>query len=238
MSRLRIQRRPVAQLSPSEWDTLWRFAQDYTEGSEEAFRRSLQSKRYVVLIEKDARLAGLGAVDIYPISHQGSTIYIIYSGNLLFAPGLRGQSIVQREGFRAYLETKLRHPLSQVWLFYDTFSYKTYLMLPNNFEEYWPRYDRPTPPDILDLLDRLGAHRYGPDWDPERGICRRGQRRLKEGVASISPELRAENPHVRFFYERNPGYDQGDMLAVLIPLGARNWLQVLRRALQRARRAR
>lgn len=237
MPRFAISRPVVDQLSESTWAELWRFAEEYTEGTEAGFRTSLRSKKYVVLI-RDARsraLVGMGGVDVYPIEHEARRILVIYSGNLIFAPGVRGQSIVQREGFRVYLETRLRHPRTPVWLFYDTFSFKSYLMLPNNFREFWPRHDRPTPPAIRDLLDRLGQHRYGTDWDAARGICRRGGRRLKAGVATITEEMLA-NEHIRYFHARNPGYRDGDMLAVLVPLTAGNWLGVLARAAVRMRR--
>jgi len=157
---------------------------------------------------------------------------IIYTGNMVFEPSVRGFSLIQRVGFRCYLEARLRHPLTPVWLFYDTFSYKSYLMLVNNFSEFWPRYDQPTPPAVADFIDRLGQHRYAAGWDSGRGLALRGERRLREGVADVTSEL-LSNPHVRYFYERNPGCGEGDMLAVLAPLRMSNWLAVLRRARKR-----
>lgn len=235
MDRIAVDRREVSGLDETEWGELWRFAEAYTVGSETAFRASLRSKKFVVRLRRAGKLVGCGGVDVYPVEHEGQRILVLYSGNLIFEPNLRGQSLVQREGFRVYLETRLRHPRTPIWLFYDTFSYKSYLMLPNNFRTFWPRHDRPTPPAIAALLDRLGQHRYGEDWNAARGLCRRGERRLKEGVASVDPAM-LSHPHIRYFVERNPGYAEGDMLAVLVPLTAGNWLSVLGRAVGRALR--
>ncbi|HUF91890.1 MAG TPA: hypothetical protein VMR23_05895 [Candidatus Limnocylindria bacterium] len=43
------------------------------------------------------------------------------------------------------------------------------------------------------------------------------------------------DPDIRFYVASNPGYTEGDMLAVLVPLHAANWLAVVRNAMRRLR---
>lgn len=239
-----VQRHLVADLSPSLWDEVWEFASRFNEGSRQAFEASLRAKRFLVTLRErpSKRLIGIGAIDVYPFDGPRADAHgrpgrciVIYTGNLAFEPGLRGFSLVQRIGFKCYLEARLRHPLTPVWLFYDTFSYKSYLMLANNFGTYWPRFDRETPPDVLDFIDRLGQHRYAAGWDVTRGLCRGGERRLRSGVADVTPDL-LDNPFIRYFAARNPGYANGDMLAVVAPLNVSNWQAVWRRFWQRKKR--
>ncbi len=242
MAKPIVKRHLVESLTADLWTEVWELAERYTEGTREVFEASVRAKKYLVSLRDggSGRLVGICTVDVYPFDGpmtQGRSrrCIIIYTGNVIFEPGLRGFSMVQRIGFQCYLEARVRQPLTPVWLFYDTFSYKSYLMLANNFGTFWPRFDKPQPPEVDELFDRLGRHRYGAGWDVERGLCRGGERRLKQGVADVTEDL-LTNPHVRYFAERNPGYAKGDMLAVLAPLSASNWWAVLRRAVQRRRR--
>ena len=239
-----VERHVVASLPAPIWDDAWALATRYNAGTRAAFEASVRAKKYLVTIrDPETRvLIGMGTIDVYPFEerpardgHKAKRCIVIYTGNAIFEPAVRGFSIIQRIGFRCYLEARVKHPLTPVWLFYDTFSFKSYLMLANNFDVFWPRWDQPTPARVADFIDRLGQHRYGTAWDASRGLCQRGERKLLDGVADITPELLA-NAHIRYFRERNPGAQDGDMLAVVAPLRASNWLAVLRRARQRKQR--
>ncbi|HUF91889.1 MAG TPA: hypothetical protein VMR23_05890 [Candidatus Limnocylindria bacterium] len=82
---------------------------------------------------------------------------MIYPGNTMFEPDVRGGNLVQRIGLRCFLRVRARHPWRPVFLFYDTDSYKSYLMLPRNFAEFWPRRDRPLPASIAASWTSSGA---------------------------------------------------------------------------------
>jgi hypothetical protein len=225
---------PVADLSPPQHNEIWTLAERFTDTTRDAFEASVAEKKIFVLIRRrtDGVLVGMGGIDFYQVEFRGERRQVLYSGNLLFEEGVRGFSLVQEIGFLYYLRLKARHPVTKTYLFYDTFSYKSYLMLPRNFAEFWPRYDRETPEDVLAFLDVLGSSRYGQRWDRQRGLCVSGGRRLREGVATIHESMLAD-PHIRYFQSRNPGYDRGDMLAVIIPLDVANWLSVARNAWRR-----
>ncbi len=235
--RFRIEAIAVPRLTRSQRDEIWSLAERFTDTTQETFDTSIDEKKVFVLIRDrtNGALVGIGGIDFYPVEFRGERRQVLYSGNLIFEEGVRGFSLVQEIGFLYYLRLKLLHPFSPTYLFYDTFSYKTYLMLPRNFGEYWPRYDRETPEDVLAFLDVLGRARYGSRWDADRGICVGASRRLREGVATIDSTMLSD-PHIRYYQSRNPEYHRGDMLAVLIPLNASNWLSVATNAWRRARR--
>jgi hypothetical protein len=236
-SPFEVTQQPVGALQPGDWDELWGFAERFTDTTREVFEASVREKKVFVFIRERAtrRLVGIGGIDLYAVEWQGERRWVIYAGNTVFEEGVRGFSIVQQVGFQTYLKARLRHPLEQVFLFFDTYSFKSYLMLPRNFAEYWPRHDQATPPHVLAFQDHLGRLRYGDRWDAARGLCTRGNRKLKPWVARITEDER-QDPHIAYYAARNPGYAEGDMLAVLVPLHARNWVQALRSVARRARR--
>lgn len=233
-----IERLPVAALSRAHWDEAWAFAERFTDTRRETFEASMREKTEAFFLRdaQSRRLVGMGSVDVYTVEHAGERRIVIYAGNTMFEPEVRGASLVRRIGLRCFLRARLRHPLRPVYLFFDTYSYKSYLMLPRNFDEFWPRRDRPMPADIAAFVDELGRRRYGERWDAERRLCRPAGRKLKSWVATAS-ERDLADPDIRFYVASNPGYTEGDMLAVLVPLHLRNWLEVLRNALRRLRGA-
>jgi hypothetical protein len=183
-------------------------------------------------------LLGMASLDAHAASFRGRPIAVISTAHVLIRENWRGRNLVQRLGFRCFLATRLRYPLRPIYWFFDTFSYKSYLLLPRNFVEYWPRHDRPTPEPCAALIDQLAAAAYGPAWRPERGIVvRSGQKRLRASAAPV-PEAGAGGDDLEFFARANPGHAEGDMLACLCPLSLRNWLSLAAKALARRRRRR
>jgi hypothetical protein len=135
---------------------------------------------------------------------------------------------------RLLIREKLRRPLAPAYWLFDTFSYKSYLLLARNFAEFWPRRDRAAPPETAAFIDWLASERYGADWNRETGVVRRsGYKQLRPATAPIEGELRAD-PDVGFFEAANRGHREGDMLVCLGPLTMKNLIGAMRRAIGRA----
>ena len=144
----------------------------------------------------------------------------------------RGRNLVQKLGSRTFLAARLRYPLRPIYWFFDTCSYKSYLLLPRNFRTFWPRYERrPREPQAA-LIDQLATQAYGPAWRPARGVVvRSGQKRLRANRRATDPRFGQPNRTLAFFARANPGHADGDMLVCLCPLTASNWLSLARKAL-------
>jgi hypothetical protein len=125
------------------------------------------------------------------------------------------------------LTAAMRRPL--YWLLISS-GYKSSRFLPLFYQEFYPRYDRPNPPDIQALLDALALERFGSDYNPTTGVVRfaQGATPLRSGVADVNAE-RLRNPHVRFFVARNPGHVQGDELVCLTQIDPANFTPAGRR---------
>jgi hypothetical protein len=135
---------------------------------------------------------------------------------------------------QTYLRSWLRYPLHRKLWAYDTFSYKSYWLLPRNLREFWPRHDRATPPWETALMDHYGRLKYGEAW--RAGVVERSpHKRLLPQTAAWTPAL-MQDPDLAFFARTNPGHAEGDMLLCLIPLTFGNWWDIVSRAVRRGRR--
>ena len=225
-------------LTSSIWDEIWTLTAEFYDIERAYAEAELRKRQSVALIRMNDALLGMASIDIYPARFRGRRIAVIATTHVLLRENWRGRNLLQRLGFRTFLATRLRYPLRPIYWFFETFSYKSYLLLPRNFVEYWPRHDQPTPEAAAALIDDLAGHAYGPAWRPARGIAVRSSRlRLREHVSPLAPGLDA-GPDVEFFARVNPGHAEGDMLVCLCPLTLRNWLSVGRKMLERARRLR
>jgi hypothetical protein len=230
---------PTTSIAPPVWDEIWRLTQTFYDTERGYVESKLKEHQRTVLFRsRGARaLIGMVSMDVYPVLFQGHRLAVIYTSHVLLHEQHRGHNLIQRLGFRTFLETRLRFPFRPIYWFFDTFSYKSYLLLPRNFRDFWPRFDRQTPEWEHALMNQLAAQAYGSAWRPAQGIvARSGQKRLRPETAPLEQDL-ARTPELEFFARANPSHAAGDMLVCLCPLTAANWLSVGIRALKRSRRA-
>ena len=102
--------------------------------------------------------------------------------------------------------------------------YKTYRFLPLFFREFYPRPEKPLPPEIQQVINHLGRLKFPDDYDTRRGVvtARAGKDCLRHDVAPLTAE-RLRDPYVRFFAERNPEHARGEELCCLAPLTRANF---------------
>jgi hypothetical protein len=225
----------TGELSPAQWDEIWTLTNEFFDVEREYAENELMRRQTVALFRMNGVLLGMAAIDVREAEFRGRPLVAISTSHVLIRENWRGRNLIQKLGFRTYLATRLRHPFRPIYWFFDTFSYKSYLLLPRNFRRYWPRHDVPTPEPRAALMDELATRIYGPAWRPARGVVvRSGQKRLRATAAPLAPG--GEDPDVKFFATANPGHAEGDMLVCLCPLSIDNWLTVARRALQRSTR--
>ena len=225
-------------LTVAQLDDVWDLTNRYIDTVRPVFEDTLRELPELALFRTaDGMLVGTTSIDVYDVAHGGRSSMVIYTSSVVVDERYRRHNFLAKLGLRLYLRTKLRHPFRRVeWLF-DTFSYKSYLLLARNFVEFWPRRDRPTPVSVAVWIDTLARARYGNEWQPERGIVvRSGTKRLKASTAPIDDGLLAD-PDIRFFDAVNPGHREGDVLVCWCPLTLANWLGVAKGALRRIRTA-
>ncbi|MFT3735200.1 MAG: hypothetical protein QM776_09265 [Rhodocyclaceae bacterium] len=230
--------RPAA-LSARVLDEVWALTETFYDTPRElAEAKLLKGRGEVALMRAGGELVGMALVEVIVTRAAGGReVVAIFTSQTLIDARYRGRNLLQRLGLRVFLRERWRHPFSELVWFFDTFSYRSYLLLPRNFSVYWPRHDRETPRREQALMDALARQCYGEDWQAARGVVHRSpQRCLRGGVATPSVDDVMANAHLRFFVERNPEHAAGDMLVCLCPLTLRNWLVLGAKALWRSLR--
>jgi len=233
-ARLRFAYAKVSGLSAADLGALWTVYASFFETERRTFEETARRSDEVIRFydADDGRLCGMALVSAYAASHEGRRFRVLSTGAVCIERRYRGLNAIQRAGLLRLLRERLRHPLSNVYWYFDTFSYKSYLLLSRNLAEYWPRPDGATPQWESGAIAML-AHRHGGEaWNPITGIIGAQGRRLRAGIADVLPA--DHDPHVRYFFRLNPGHAAGERLPCLCPLNLRNVAAIAQVALRRA----
>jgi hypothetical protein len=230
----------TASLKPAVWNEIWTLTAAFFDTERAYAEAKLKEHQLIALFrtKNEGKLIGMASMDVYPVSFQGRSLAIIYTVYVLLYEEYRGHNLIQRLGLWMYLKTRFQFPFRSIYWFFDTYSYKGYLLLPRNFKKFWPHPEQPMPERERALRDHLAQRTYGADWRPEKGIVLRSAlKRMKPDLARLNLNIPL-NPELKFFSKANPDHAEGDMLVCLCPLTISNWISVGIRAVQRAWRRR
>ena len=225
-------------LAPADLDELWRFFEGFVRRDRAAFEEKLRSQQSLVRYrDADGVLRGFVVVDTTVVSHGGRRFGNIGTPYCAFDPGIRGSNLCQREGLLRWAAEKVRHPLRPYYWVFTASTYKSYLLLPRNLREYWPRPGVAWPAREAAIVAAVMSD--DPDWDATAHVVRRGGRSCyREGVCALDPAALAD-PDVRFYAALNPGQLEGDTVPCLVPLTVDNMAWVVGHMARRvARRGR
>jgi hypothetical protein len=210
------------------------FERYYDNVSFEHFCRDLREKTHVILLlTSNNEIGGFSTLTQYDLEYAGKKHHILYSGDTIIAKEFRGTAALTMEFLRNIMKAKLKRPFTPVWWFLISKGYKTYLLLANNFINYYPRFDRKTPKLEQGLIDTLGKRYFSPHYNQECGLIQfpEGQHeKLKSLVAPITPAVKKRSPKIAFFAEKNPNWESGEELVcigeVSLLLGIRHPLKI------------
>ena len=209
---------PRADLTAADIRAMFNvFCENFDGATLESFNRDLENKNWVILLRDTASqtLQGFSTLALYETAFEGSPISVVYSGDTIIRPAYWGTPELPTAWIKTVLEKSVGMPQPLYWLLISS-GYKTYRFLTVFYKEFYPCYEKPTPPEVQAILQQLATQRFGAEYLPEHGIVRfaQGATPLREGVAEVTDE-RLRDPHIAFYIRANPGHVNGDELVCL-----------------------
>ncbi len=207
----------VSNLSEKEITEFYQLYRQYYENvCFENFKTDFYKKDFVmVLRDKTKELRGFSTLLIFKIKYLGRECQIIFSGDTIIEKSFWGTTALTLEFLRNIIKTKLKNPFTPVWWFLISKGYKTYLLLANNFINYYPRYDKETPSEIKQMIHQLADQFYPGHFNQNTGVIefQGTHEKLKGFVAPVTDELRLRFPKIDFFCSQNSQWAKGNELA-------------------------
>ncbi|HEY8666384.1 MAG TPA: hypothetical protein VIL86_06950 [Tepidisphaeraceae bacterium] len=189
----------------------------------EQFTRDLESKNFVVLVERDGRLVGFSTILVYEAEVAAELLTVIYSGDTIISPEAWGSPAFPRAWIHSIYELRRDHYRRGrlIWLLL-TSGFRTYRLLSVFWREFYPHAGIPTPPQWQRILDTLARDQFGDGFDAAAGIVRLEHPQQLRGWLRDVPCGRERDAHVAFFLSCNPGHARGDELVCISHLGPDN----------------
>jgi len=207
------------------------FSENFDSATMDVFQRDLCGKIWVIMLRdgESGELEGFSTLALYETTYSDKPLSVVYSGDTIIRPAYWGTPELPRSWIKTVIEKSADMPQPLYWLLISS-GYKTYRFLTVFYKEFYPRYDRPTPPEMQTLINHLAAGRFGADYYPDLGVVRftKGATPLRDGVAEVTDE-RLRDPHVAFYIERNPGHVHGDELVCITRVHPDNFTAAGRR---------
>jgi hypothetical protein len=201
------------------------FARYFVDVSWERFLADLQEKTWVLLFRREGggAVAGFSTVLRTTLDAAPGATFL-FSGDTVVDPELWRPRLLERSFFWLIAREKLRAPHRRLYWMLISKGYTTYRILARSFPHGFPRRGAGTPPRLQRLLDAFYGARYRGAYDAARGVIAFQERHgaLRGGVAE-SRTRTLEDPDVRFFLARNPGWRDGDELACIAEIRLRDF---------------
>lgn len=198
------------------------FSRFYIHVDRDAFDRDQAEKDWVLLLsDRSGDVQGFTTLKQYEITVQGRHVRAVFSGNTIIDREFWGEQELVATWCRFMAGLKREAPSLPLYWFLICSGYRTYLYLPLFFHEFFPRHDRETPPFEGALIDALGYMKFPDEY-------RNGIVHVRQPRECLRPELaaprkaRLSNPHVQYFFERNPGCFRGDELVCVTEFSLEN----------------
>lgn len=218
---------PVTALSACQRRRMYELMdQYYVNIRQEAFNADLSEKQWVILLLDPITndVCGFSTQRLLQAEVGGRPVTALFSGDTIIAREKWGEAALPHVWGRLALSLIDDFSGEPLYWFLISKGYKTYRFLPLFFREFYPRFDRSTPPEPQAVMDALAGSRWPEAYDASAGVIRatNDKDRLRPGIADVT-DARLRDAHVRFFLERNPGFAGGDELCCLAPLTRENF---------------
>jgi hypothetical protein len=201
------------------------FDRHYQGATFEQFENDLNEKQWVIEVfdPLDDSLRGFSTQCVLHVHVAGQMVRALFSGDTIVDRRFWGDPALSHVWGHLALELIDAYGSEPLYWFLISKGYRTYRFLPVFFHEFYPRHDAATPARQMEVLHALGSYKFRAAYDASRGIVRPGDScRLRVGLGETT-SARQQDPHVRFFVEKNPGHVIGHELCCIAPLSRANF---------------
>ena len=196
------------------------FCKYYDNVDQSVFMKDMSEKERVFLLkEKDSgNVVGFSTLKRIDFDVDGKPAIGLFSGDTVLDKRYWGSRALHVGMFKYMLSLKVQKPLTNVYWLLISKGYKTYLLLTNNFPVHYPRFDTFASDKITKTSEQLKfvvaeycMQLFPKAFDRETMLLDFGNeyQHLRDNIAEITPEMRANCEKIDFFERTNPNWRSG-----------------------------
>lgn len=235
ITRTAVAIRPAASLDATTTDRMWALYEPHHHTDRPEFDQRLATLDDVALFTRrhDQALIGFCGLRHRAITTaNGERVATFYMGLSYVEPAWRSNALPQRMVVKRVLRPLLSPRFRRVYFWTDCLTYRPYLAMARNLPEFYPSRTHVVPDEVRDVVSTLGRTYYSDNFDADAWTVRKDTRRIKAHEAHISAADLGD-PDIAYYLARNRGYDRGDGLIAICPMGVKNLLALVARQLSK-----
>jgi hypothetical protein len=200
------------------------FSRYYDNVEHSRFENDLERKTWIIQLRNhDQRIVGFSTLLTYEHSGSSGPAVIIYSGDTIIDSPYRLNGSLAGAFGHFLLRTIEEHRNTSVYWLLTTKGVRTYRFLPVFFKDFFPVFDQQTPDNIKLLIDEVAEKKFGTNYSPDTQVVSHHGKRDRLSVSEHDPLLlKRSDPHIDYFVQKNPGYNNGDELVCLTEMSEKN----------------
>ena len=206
---------------------------NYDGSSESLFFHDLARKDEVLLVTNEDEVIGFTTLRYFERDWDGRRIRVVYSGDTIVDRRHWGQQALAFDWIAHMGTLKQQRPERPLYWFLLVKGHRTFRYLPLFAKSFYPHWkvDRS---DLGPLADLLALEMFPRDYNPATGVVEFSESRghLKSDIATPKADEQSRED-VRYFLERNPGYQRGHELVCICELETHNMKPLTRRLFAR-----
>ena len=211
---------PLEKITNADVDSMHSvFVKYYHNADYQTFVKDLKKKIGAILVKKidDGTIVGFSTIGIIEKEIDKKKCMGIFSGDTVIEKEYWGLPNLQTAFLRFMIITRIKNPFVNFYWFLISKGYKTYLLMANNWDIYYPNYKKREDDKRKVIVKTFSNHLFNGFYDEQTGLLKFGEgyQKLKEDVADIDEEMKQKYPKISFFEEVNPTWREGTELPCL-----------------------
>lgn len=232
MSELKVKFYSRYEISFQDLEEMHAIFKKYYKNTEfKTFKNDLDKKNGAFILRKKTtgEIVGFSTLLEMKMIINGKKVRGVFSGDTIVEEEYWGNNPLNGAFVKFYLKKLISNPFKPIYWFLISKGYKTYLLLTNNFINYYPCYNKEDK-HLEDIVRGYCGYLFPEYFNEKKKILDfgKGSQFLKGGVAEITAEMCEKYPKIAFFNERNPTWDRGTELPCV---GEMTWGTILHRIL-------
>ena len=187
--------RPIQAITVTHIKQMYElYSSFYENTSLDIFLNDLSKKSGVILVSRkeDNRIVGFSTQTFFNLVVDGKRVRGIFSGDTIVEPAYWGNNALANTFYRRLIIERIKQPFVPFYWFLISKGYKTYLLMTNNFYNYYPKVNgnRPGMDERFRRITEAYCEALFPEaFDREKMVLDFGNTyvRLKGDVADITP---------------------------------------------------
>lgn len=224
--------RSPSDLSNHDIDEMFGLMQrHYDNALHRTFLEDLKEKQWIIELRDNGTgmLKGFSTQCLLDTTVDGKEITALFSGDTIVDRDCWGSPVLAIAWGQLAVQIIDTYSDRELYWFLICKGFRTYRFLSVFFEEFIPRWDRESLAYHKRVLDAFASQKFGIQYDHQHGILRAmgNTYRVRPEIDLLSDTRR--DPHIEFFLNRNPHYQQGDELCCLARLTLNNFSKAAKR---------